>query len=124
MSVSCGCSLNCVELQAITGHLGCGRALSPLGGGVETAEHTSEADEQQPAVAGEDKVAQHDHDDAQNEQGEHEHGHPLRADLRRFRHGWRVARRCAGAGAGVLVATLWGYTTAGLALRRSHDGAV
>ena len=66
--------------------------LTPFCGGVQTAENRPEADEQQPVVAGERQVAQHDDDDANDEQYQHEHRDPRLAYFFFLRYRWCVTR--------------------------------
>jgi len=67
-------------------------ALTPLGGGVETAKNRPQADEEQPVVAGKCEIAQHDDDDANDEQYEHQYRHPWLTNFFRLRNWWRVPR--------------------------------
>ena len=96
-------------------------ALTPFGGRIQTTEHTSQADEQQPVVPGEGEVAQHDDDDAEDQQHQHQHRHPLWAHLCGLGYRWRVARggvRPTRSGRGRICRR--GHPAARLSLGRSH----
>ena len=70
-------------------------ALTPLGGGVQTAKNRPQADEEQPVVAGKCEIAQHDDDDANDEQYEHQYRHPRLPHLFRLWDWWRVTSTSA-----------------------------
>ena len=73
---------------------GCGSAVDSqrrLGHGEQPAEQAHQADHQRDVAVGEDEVAQHDRDGAEDEQGEHQHRHPRRALLGALGHRRRVS---------------------------------